>query len=110
MDAKGPHFLRACPLLATRFVWTALSVETCFRNYQPFHNRLACDVLINDFIHVRQCDSSIPNRLRINHHSWTVLALIKASSFVSTDLAFESAFCQSRLECLVQFSVASGIA
>lgn len=96
--------------LAARFVWTALSIETGVRNYEPLHNRVACDVLIDDFIHIRKRHSSVPNRLRINHHGWPVLALIKASSFVSTDFAFESALRQSGLKRLMQLRSAGRIA
>jgi len=91
-------------------VWTALSIETGVRNYEPFHNRVAGDVLIDDFIHIRNRHSSVPNRFWINHHGWPVFALIQASSFVSTDFAFESALRQAGLERLMQFRSASGVA
>ena len=91
-------------------MWTALSIETRIWDHQPFHNRVARNVLIDDLIYVRHCDPAIPNRLRINHHRWPMLALVQASGLVGSDLAFQPALCQSGLERLMQFSAASWIA
>jgi hypothetical protein len=91
-------------------VWTALSIKAGIRNHEPFDNRVSRDVLIDDFVHILNCDSSVPNGLRINHHRWPVLALIQTPSFVGSDLAFESTFRQSGLERVMQLRSASWIA
>ena len=70
------------------------------------------EMLANDLFHVATIDKSVPNRVRIDHHHWPVLALVETSKLVCSDLplqarALERVF-ESLFELLATFSCATG--
>ena len=65
--------------LAMRTTWR---INAGIGQNQPFDRLSAQNVGFDDFIYVGDCDSAIPDRIRINHDIRPVLALVQAAGFI----------------------------
>ena len=108
--ARVPE-IRAIPAKAQQSL-TAIfcgGVQNFVGDHQPLHRLPAQDVRVDNFVNVFGLDASVPDRFRINHHSWAQFALIQATGFIGADV-FDSALGQLGFEQALQFALAGGIA
>jgi hypothetical protein len=85
------------------------SVQDGVGNDQALNRLPADDVRLDDFVHVFRLNASIPDRFRVNDHSWPQFALIQATGFVGADI-FNSELRQLGLEQALEFALTGGIA
>jgi hypothetical protein len=67
------------------------------------------NVGLDNFVNIRQLDSSVPNGLRINNNIGAVLALVEAPGLVGANSSLQAQFCQFVLEALLEFRFACWI-
>ena len=85
--------------LATAFpVFAGLGIQAGVGQPQALDGFAADDVGFDDFIDVGVFNVSVPDRIRIDHEIWAVLALVEAAGLVGPHFAFEAAFRQFLLE------------
>ena len=84
---------------------TAFGIEARFGELKPFHGLSPDDVRLDDFIHIRFGDVPIPDRVRIDHDVWSMLALIEAARLIGANLAFQAALRKLLFEHLLQLGL-----
>jgi hypothetical protein len=80
----------------------AFGIEARFGELKPFHGLSPDDVRLDDFIHIGFGDVPIPDRVRIDHDVWSMLALIEAARLISANLAFQAVLGKLLFEQLLQ--------
>lgn len=85
-------------------------VQTGIFEAQALDRAIAEDVGVNDFVDVGESDSSVPDRLRINHEIGPVLALIETAGLVGAHPSLQTTLREFLLESLLQFRTTGGIA
>jgi hypothetical protein len=86
----------------SRLVLATRRVEAGIAQPQPFDRLLSHNVRLDDFIHIGQSHSAIPNPFRINHQVRSMLALVQTSRLVRPYPSFESTLRQPLLEQFLQ--------
>ena len=89
---------------------TSCAVQTLVLQHQALNRPPADNVRFDNFIHVGQTDSAIPDRLGIDHEVRSVLALVQAAGLVGAHSALQPALGQFLLEQLLQLCPRGGIA
>jgi len=84
-------------------------VEDGVGNDQTRYRCAADDVGIDDFVDVLGFDASIPDCLRVDHHSGAQFTLVEAAGFVGAHV-FNATLRQFAFEQALQFALAGGIA
>lgn len=92
-------FLRewSCPL-AFPSVRTISIIDAVFRQKQSFYGNAFGYVALDYLFNIFQPNSPIPDSFWVNDYTWAMLALIKASTTVSSSCRPEPLYLQSRLK------------
>ena len=66
-------------------VWARLRIDAPVRQAQPLHRTPVNQVLLHNLRGIFGLNMPVPDRFRIYHHGWAVLALIETAGFVDAD-------------------------
>ena len=75
------HITVVTALGAAVFAMTRVQAGIC--QLQAFNRLSADDVRLDDFVHIRKLNMTVPNRFRINHYRRSEIALVEAAEAVA---------------------------
>ena len=113
---RGHHHPSPRPRNRLTFGWCfrrpvlAVCVQAGIGQHQALHWPSSDDVGLDDFVHISECDPSVPNRVGVDHNIRTVFALIETTRLVGPYFSFQSSGCQFFFERLLQLGATSRIA
>jgi hypothetical protein len=85
-----------------------LDVEAGVEEAQAFDGTAVEEVFGDDLLHVFDVDEAVPDGFGVDHDYGTVLALVEAAGFISTDVVFEAGVFDGVLEGGFEFFTAAG--
>ena len=80
-------------------------IDAFLTQAQAFYRLSANNVGVDDFIDVIERDTSVPDRLGINHEVWTMFALVETPGLVGSNPPSQTSFGKLLLEGLLQLCV-----
>lgn len=89
---------------------TTRGVETLVGKNQALDRLSVDDVGLDDLLDVCGSDAPVPDAIGINHHGWSVLALVEASGHIGPHPFLEASQSQLLFEEELQLGLARGIA
>ena len=73
-------------------------VDAVLGNQKSLHDLAAPEVSLNDFVHIRQLDTSVPDGVRIDDDAGAVFALVQAATAIGPHRSTKASSSQSFLE------------
>ena len=85
---------------------TGRSVDAGLRQAEPLHRPAVHNMLLDDLSDIFRLHEAVPDRLRIDHDGWPVLALVQTTGFVGPYRRLQAGGADRLLEQLLQLALA----